>query len=89
MVVRKRRDGMWQAVAMPEDPTANVTASIFPAAWAGLAGEELAAASGVSDAVFCHRGCWMCVARSREGAVALARKALEAQREGGAPQERM
>ncbi|GIW68636.1 MAG: metal-dependent hydrolase [Candidatus Parcubacteria bacterium] len=89
IVVRKRRDGMWHAVAMPEDPTANVTASIFPAAWAGLTGEELAAASGVSDAVFCHRGCWMCVARSREGAVALARKALEAQREGGASQERM
>lgn len=77
IVVRKRRDGMWQAVAMPKDPTANVTPPLFPAAWAGLAGEELVAASGVSDAVFCHRGCWMCVTRSKEGAVELARKALE------------
>ncbi len=77
IVVRPRRDGMWQATAAPQDPTAAVTPPVFPEAWAGLSGDALAAATGVSDAVFCHRGRWLCVARTREGALALARKAVE------------
>ncbi|RME30039.1 MYG1 family protein [Candidatus Parcubacteria bacterium] len=87
VVVHKRRDGMWQVVTMPEDPTASVTPPIFPAAWGGLTGEELAAVSGVADAVFCHRGRWMCVARSQEGALTLARKALAAKAGGGDPSQ--
>ncbi len=49
----------------------------FPVAWAGLRDADLAKVSGVPDAVFCHNNLFLAVAKSREGALALAKKALE------------
>jgi len=49
----------------------------FPQLWAGLEGEELVKVTGVSDAVFCHKGLFLAVAKSKEGAITLAKKALE------------
>jgi uncharacterized UPF0160 family protein len=51
----------------------------LPAAWAGLRDEELAAATGVPDAAFCHRNLFIAVARSYEGALRLAQLALQVQ----------
>lgn len=48
----------------------------LPAAWAGLQGEELAAVTGVPDAVFCHNGRFIAAAVSFEGALRLAQLAL-------------
>lgn len=48
----------------------------LPAAWAGLRDSALAEVTGVSDAVFCHNGRFICGAQSREGAIALASLAL-------------
>ncbi len=45
----------------------------LPQAWAGLRDAELAAASGVADAVFVHVRRFVGAARSREGALAMAR----------------
>src|SRR5579875_3508543 len=50
----------------------------LPAPWAGLEGEELVAATGVEDAVFCHRARFLVVARSRAGIERLAELALGA-----------
>jgi len=50
----------------------------LPAAWAGLRDAELAAATGVPDAAFCHRNLFIAVARSFEGALRLAELALAA-----------
>ncbi len=47
----------------------------FPESWAGLRDEELANETGVPDAVFCHNGRFLAVAKSREGAIALAKLA--------------
>ena len=51
----------------------------LPAAWAGLRDEELAKVTGVPDAVFCHRALFLAVAKSKEGALALAKLALSNQ----------
>jgi len=48
----------------------------FPAAWAGKRDDELVKESGVPDAVFCHNKLFTVSAKSKEGAIALARKAL-------------
>jgi uncharacterized UPF0160 family protein len=50
----------------------------LPEAWAGLQGAEFAAACGVEDAVFCHAARFLAVARSYEGALKLAHKAITA-----------
>jgi uncharacterized UPF0160 family protein len=48
----------------------------LPATWAGLREAELAAVTGVPDALFCHTNLFIAVARSREGALRLAELAL-------------
>jgi uncharacterized UPF0160 family protein len=50
----------------------------LPQSWAGLRDEELAKMTGVSDATFCHNGRFMVVSKSKEGALALAKLALNA-----------
>ena len=49
----------------------------LPKSWAGKRDKELADISGVSDAIFCHNGRFLAVAGSKEGALALAKLALE------------
>jgi len=44
----------------------------LPAAWAGLTGAELEAASGVPGASFCHNGRFIAAAKSREAILAMA-----------------
>ena len=48
----------------------------LPESWAGKKDEELQQASGVSDAIFCHRGRFMAVAKTYEGVLKMAEIAL-------------
>lgn len=48
----------------------------FPKTWAGKEGEELIKVSGVFDAIFCHNGRFMCLAKSEKGAIELAKAAI-------------
>ncbi len=50
----------------------------FPESWAGLRENELALATGVPDALFCHSKRFLAVAQSREGAIRLLELALAA-----------
>lgn len=50
----------------------------LPLAWAGLRDAQLAAVTGVADAVFCHTGRFIAAARSYEGIITMARQALQA-----------
>ena len=71
-------NGNWVVEAMPPEPGSFAQKRPLPEAWAGLENEALAAASGVADAVFVHLRRFMGAARSREGALSLARLALAA-----------
>jgi uncharacterized UPF0160 family protein len=50
----------------------------LPAAWAGLEGDDLVAATGVADALFCHAKRFLVVARTRAAVGRLAELALAA-----------
>jgi uncharacterized UPF0160 family protein len=50
----------------------------LPAAWAGLREVEFEKVSGVVGALFCHRKLFLAVARTKESALELAKKAIEA-----------
>ncbi|AXA93924.1 MYG1 family protein [Massilia sp. YMA4] len=50
----------------------------LPATWAGLRDAELAAVTGVPDAIFCHNGRFIAAVKSYEGAREMARQALQA-----------
>ncbi len=79
-----------EVVVMPEDPatTTQWTATTirkdhhsfaarvhFPESWRGLRDAALTTASGIPDAIFCHKAGFIFIAGSREGAVSAAEMA--------------
>ena len=66
----------WKAEAVPNNIKTYTPRKKFPAIWAGKEGDELARISSVSDASFCHNARFLVVAKSKEGAIALAELAL-------------
>jgi uncharacterized UPF0160 family protein len=77
-VIYPKSDG-WGLQAVPKALDAFANRLDLPAAWAGLSDAELAAASGVPDAVFAHAARFYASAQSREGILELARRALTAE----------
>jgi uncharacterized UPF0160 family protein len=69
-------NGNWMVDTMPPEKESFAQRLPLPAAWAGLEREALASASGVPDAVFVHVRRFVGAAQSRDGALAMARKAL-------------
>ncbi len=76
VVYPKKTDNSWAVKTVRKDLKTFENRKDFPASWASLRDEELQKITGVSDAVFCHRGLFLAVAKSKEGAVALAKLAL-------------
>lgn len=68
----------WQVLAIKKSPATFESRKPLPEAWRAKMDAELEAASGVSGALFCHRSGFMCIAKSREGAMALVEIALNA-----------
>ena len=75
-VVSPASNGNWMIDTMPPDPGSFAQRLPLPEAWAGLQAAELAEESGVPDAVFVHLRRFVGAARSREGAIAMAHKAM-------------
>jgi len=75
-VVKPRSEGKWSVKAVPVEKYSFVRKKYFPKSWAGKTGEKLAEITGVKDAVFCHNARFVCAAKSKEGAIKLAKLAL-------------
>jgi uncharacterized UPF0160 family protein len=75
-VVHPKSDGAWGVSCVRADKHTYENRKSLPQAWAGLVNDELAKVTGVADATFCHNGRFLAVARSKEGAISLAEKAL-------------
>lgn len=69
---------MWKVEAVRDDTHSFKNRKDLPLAWAGKFRKELAEITGVSDALFCHNKRFIAAAGSREGAIALAKLAIEA-----------
>ncbi len=76
-MVRPNTDGNWRVTGVNAKQFSFEMRHPFPIAWAGLRDDDMAKVSGVSDAVFCHNGRFLAVAKSREGAIRLAQLAVE------------
>jgi uncharacterized UPF0160 family protein len=69
---------------VPATPDTFEARKDFPQSWAGLQGPELAAATGVPDAGFCHKNLFIASAGSYDGALAMVRQALQDDGRGAA-----
>lgn len=73
----KESSNYWMVRTVREDPKTFTNRKDFPKAWAGLRDEDLQKITGVADSIFCHRGLFLAVAKSKEGAIKLAQIAVE------------
>ena len=69
-------NGNWMVDTVPPEPGSFAQRLPLPESWAGLQNAELAAESGVADAVFVHLRRFVGAAKTRHGAMAMARLAL-------------
>ena len=69
--------GSWRVQAVPESPESFATRKGLPAPWRGLRDAALAEAAGVPGAIFVHAGGFIGGAATKEGALALAVKAVD------------
>ncbi len=76
LAVSPASNGNWMLDTVPPEPGSFAQKLPLPQDWAGLTEAELAAASGVPDAVFVHLRRFVGAARSRGGAIAMAEKVL-------------
>lgn len=76
VIYPKKTDNSWVVKAVRENMKTFDNRKDLPESWAGLRDEELQKITGVMDAVFCHRGLFLAVAKSKEGAIKLAELAL-------------
>lgn len=64
-------DGTWLLTCIPDERRELGCRRALPAEWAGLAGEQLAAAAGVPGALFCHKNRFMAAFASLDAARAV------------------
>jgi uncharacterized UPF0160 family protein len=76
-VVLRSRDE-WQLKTVNVSLDSFQSRRMLPVGWAGLRGADLVAVTGVPDAVFCHSGRFVAIARSRDGVMSLLSQALAA-----------
>ncbi len=77
-VVWSETPNKWLLVGAKDDIFSFSVRKNLPQAWAGLRDTELQKVTGVADAVFCHSGLYLAVAKSKEGILKLAEMALNA-----------
>ncbi len=72
-VIYPDEDGTrWYCRCVPPEPGSFGQRVSLPEAWAGLRDEAFSAAAGIPDGSFCHPSRFICGARSRASAIALA-----------------
>lgn len=76
VVYPKKSENTWHVTAVKKEESGFESRIYFPAGWAGRMKGDLAKASGVPDALFCHNKLFFATAKSREGAIALAMLAI-------------
>ncbi|MEK7081624.1 MAG: MYG1 family protein [Patescibacteria group bacterium] len=67
---------IWRLGAVRNDTKSFINRRDLPVEWAGRRDEELVKVTGVADALFCHNKLFVAYAKSKEGAIELAKKAF-------------
>lgn len=70
-------DNEWRILANRINMDSFMSRKPFPASWGGIEGQTLVKISGIKDAIFCHKSLFLAGAKSKEGALKMAQKALE------------
>lgn len=77
-VYPSKRSGGWDVCATRKEKGTFESKKPFPESWRGLRDEDLEKVTGITGAIFCHNSGFLCVAKTKEGALELAKKAQKA-----------
>jgi len=76
-VVKPDRDNNnWTIKSARDNLESYINRSFFPESWRGLKDKELQDVSGIQEAVFCHRGGFFAVTKTKESALEMTYEAL-------------
>ena len=77
-IVPSGHSSMWKVEAIRKSLDTMENRKLFPESWRGFfdGDPKLGEVAGVSDATFCHKGGFLVIALTKEGAIKLAEKAL-------------
>lgn len=75
-VVFQDLGGSWRVQTVPKEEKSFEARCDLPAAWGGLSAEALEELTGIPDCIFCHPGLFICGNKTKEGALAMSRQAL-------------
>jgi len=73
----KKESDTWRINAIPINPYSYENRKNLPKEWAGLRDSDLRKVTGVEDAIFCHNGLFLAVAKSKKGVLKLGEEALK------------
>ncbi len=73
-----KEDKNWKIAAIKKTPDSFKSRKPLPKNWAGMQGIEFQKITNVNDAIFCHRALFLASAKSKDGALKLAKIALKA-----------
>ncbi len=71
------RRSEWAVASVREEGASFVSRKLLPESWAGKRDDQLAKITGVKEAFFCHNGRHLAMAKTFDGAMAMAKLALE------------
>ncbi|MFA5778396.1 MAG: MYG1 family protein [Candidatus Paceibacterota bacterium] len=77
IIFPKEIDHSWVIKTIKKNGEGYKSRKDFPSMWGGLQDKELQKVSGIKEAVFCHKGLFLAVAKTKEGAIKLAQIAVE------------
>jgi len=73
-----KNNDQWKVRVIRDNPYSSFeNRKDLPQNWAGKRDAELVKETGVKDAIFCHKNLFVAVAKSKEGAIELAKQAVE------------
>ncbi|HLP86369.1 MAG TPA: MYG1 family protein [Candidatus Paceibacterota bacterium] len=77
-IIPSGHSSLWKVEAIRKSPDTMENRKLFPESWRGFFNEDpkLKEVTGVEDATFCHKGGFLVIAGTKEGAIKLAEKAL-------------
>ena len=76
VVIKIETDENWRVYSVRDDLSVFKNRKDLPESWAGKEKEELALISGVKDAMFCHTARFVCAAKTFDGAMEMAKIAV-------------
>jgi len=76
-LISERPEKTWGVLAVAVQPGSFTTRKPFPEAWRAQPAADLPRITGVDDVIFCHATGFYAVAKTRAGAIALARRSLD------------